>query len=491
MNVKIGLYSTGLKKYWEQFKGLRERLIGYGKHIENKIKEIDGVEVFNFGLVDCEKGAKEAGEWFNANNVSFIFCHVATYTTSSSVLPIHQRCKAPTVILSLQPAAQINYQKTSTGEWLAHCNACAAPEICNAFNRAGIKYNLISGLLGLEKTPPIAVADEVTVNRPEAVRAYREISEWISAAKTVEILQSSRFGFLGNYYSGMLDIYSDFTMLQAAFGMHIEILEMCDLKKCIDSVKKEDIDKIYKDITQFFHISEDSPSDPLVKKPSKEELVWSAHVAVGMEKLVNEYNLGALSYYYHSRENNEYERVQGGMIVGNSLLTAKHVPCAGEADIKTCIAMKICDILERGGSFSEIVTTDYINGTILVGHDGPFHIAIAEGKPVLRGMALYHGKRGLGVSVEAKVKSGPVTMLGITQCDGGLKMIISEGVATEDEIMKIGNTQTHVKFNAEPDEYMEKWFKEAPIHHFALSIGHNGEQFKKIAELLEIKYVMI
>lgn len=491
MSVKIGLYSAGLQKYWEQFEGLKERLIDYGAYIQSRMEEINDVEIYNYGLIDCEEKAKKAGEWFNEKNVSLIFCHVATYVASSSVLPIHQKCKAPVIILSLQPAVQINYSNTSTGEWLAHCNACAVPEICNALNRADIKYQLISGLLGLSKSPSIAIADEVTINRPEAIRAYKEIFQWINAAKTVEILRKSRFGFLGNYYSGMLDIYSDFTMLQATFGIHIEVLEMCDLKKCIDLVKENEKEIIKKNILQFFHISEDSPSDPLVKKPGIEDLDWSAIVAAGMEKLVYEYSLNALSYYYHSRENNEYERIQGAMIVGSSLLTAKHVPCAGEADIKTCIAMKICDILDTGGSFSEIVTTDYINNTILVGHDGPFHIAIAEGKPILRGMALYHGKRGFGVSVEAKVKNGPVTMLGITQAEGGLKMIISEGTATQDEIMKIGNTQTHIRFNASPDEYMEKWFKQAPIHHFALAIGHNGAQFKKIAELLNIKWVEI
>ena len=56
--------------------------------------------------------------------------------------------------------------------------------------------------------------------------------------------------------------------------------------------------------------------------------------------------------------------------------------------------MKICDILGKGGSFCEIVTADYEDGTILLGHDGPFHLEIAKGKPILRGMGLYHGKQG-------------------------------------------------------------------------------------------------
>src|SRR5690606_8417477 len=109
---------------------------------------------------------------------------------------------------------------------------------------------------------------------------------------------------------------------------------------------------------------------------------------------------------------------------------------------------------------------------------GPFHVAIAEGKPILRGMGLYHGKQGTGVSVEAKVKTGPVTTLGVTQTgDGKLKLIISEAESTDGPIMKIGNTQTPVKFRMPPDDYMDRWFAEAPTHHCAMSIGWNGKLF--------------
>ena len=69
---------------------------------------------------------------------------------------------------------------------------------------------------------------------------------------------------------------------------------------------------------------------------------------------------------------------------------------------------------------------------MILGHDGPFHFAISNGKPILRGMGVYHGKRGSGVSVEAKVRPGAVTTLGVTQTrDGRLKFNISEGEAID------------------------------------------------------------
>lgn len=489
---KIGLYTMGLRAYWAQFPGMRERLLDYGTFIAEKIAAEYEAEVFFYGLVDCEQEGKKAGEYMNRNNVDIIFAHSATYVTSASVLPVHQICNAPVVILNLQPTAQINYEKTTTGEWLAHCGACPVPELANAFHRAGIEHHIINGLLGLDYTPAISLADENTANRAEAKRAWREIGEWVVAASVKSGLRGARFGFLGNTYSGMLDMYSDFTMFQAQTGAHLQVIEMCDLNRLLGTVTDAEVKEKRKEIAGFFRISDTDAADPLAQKPTEEQLDWSAKVAAAQEKMALEFDLDALTYYYHGAPGGLYEKIQGGFIVGHSLLTAKGIPCSGEGDLKTCLAMKICDIAGKGGSFCEIVTTDYVRGTILMGHDGPFHLAIAKGKPVLRGMGLYHGKQGTGVSVEAKVRTGGITNLGCTQtADGRLKFIITEAEATDDPIMTIGNTQTHVRFKKDPDAYMDDWFKEAPTHHFAMSVGHNAGLFEKTAELLKIEDVVL
>lgn len=488
---RIGIYSMGLKHYWKQFPGLRERLIEYGEFISRKVEQF-GAEVFFYGLVDCEQAGQQAGEYFNAHNVQLIFAHSATYVTSASVLIVHQICKAPAVILNLQPTARINYAETTTGEWLAHCGACPVPEISNAFNRAGIKFKVVNGLLGLDYTPEISMTDEITCGYKEAVRAWKKIEEWVLAAKVKCNLLGARFGFLGNTYSGMLDMYSDFTMFQAQTGAHLQVLEMCDLDRQLQNVTQAEIEEKLREIEEFFIIGASSAADPLAQKPTQEQLAWSAKIAAAQERMAQEFDLDALAYYYHGAPGNFYEKMQGGFIVGHSLLTSKGIPCAGEGDLKTCLAMKICDILDKGGSFCEIVTVDYKDGTILMGHDGPFHLKIAKGKPILRGMGLYHGKQGTGVSVEAKVRAGDITNLSCTQTlDGGLKFIITEAESTDGDIMAIGNTQTPVKFKQEPDDYMDEWFNQAPTHHFAMSIGHNADLFEKAAYLLEIECVVL
>ncbi len=488
--LRIGLYSAGLKAYWAQFAGLRERLLFYNGFIASKLSEYG--EVANFGLVDCEDSGKEAGEYFNSQNVDIIFAHSATYFTSSSVLPIHQRCKAPTVWLNLQPTARMNYSKTGTGEWLAHCVGCPVPEASNAFERAGIPFHVVNGLLGLNETPEISVADEVTCDMPQAKRAWEEISQWARAAGVKKALSSSRFGYLGGNYSGMLDMYSDFTLMQAAFGIDIKLLEMCDLDSELKKVTDDEVAEKRREIEQFFTISGDSPSDPIAVKPTEEQMNWSAKVACAQERMVKAHALDALTYYYHGADGNYYEQLQGGFIVGHSLLTAKGIPCAGEGDMKTDIAMKICDLFGTGGSFTEIVAMDYISNTMIMGHDGPFHIKIADGKPVLRGMKTFHGKRGTGVSVEAQIKASPVTSLGVTQTYGGkVRLIVSEGMAIDAETLAIGNTQTHIDFGMPLDDYMDDWFKWAPTHHCALSIGHNYSLFEKFALLSGIEIVKV
>jgi L-arabinose isomerase len=481
--ARVGLFSIGHPHYWNQFEGLHDRLIGYGQFIERQVSRWG--EIFNAGMVDNERRAREVGEWFNKQNVDILLCHAATYSMSASVLPVAQICCRPVVVLNLQPAERMDYVRTTTGEWLAHCCSCCVPEISNAFARAGISFRVVSGLLGLDETPAISVANESTAQHPEAIAAWREIEQWTKAAAVCRTLRMGRMGFLGHTYPGMLDMYSDFTAIQSQTGMHVEILEMCDLARLVPLVTSKQTKEKLHEAEEMFIISEDSPADPLAKRPTPEQLDWACRVACALDRLVREFQLDALSYYYRGAADNEYERLQEAFILGNSLLTAHGIPCSGEGDVKTAIAMKICDTLDVGGSYSEFVGIDFVDQTIIVGHDGPFHVGISGRRPILRGMGLYHGKWGSGVSVEAKVRSGPVTTLGVTQTRSGqLKMIVNQGMATDGEILRIGNTMTPVKFAKNPSQHMNEWFALGPTHHFALSVGHNAALFEKVASLL-------
>ncbi|MCC6585139.1 MAG: L-fucose/L-arabinose isomerase family protein [Bryobacterales bacterium] len=457
--ARIGVFGIGLAAYWPQFPGLKERLQGYQAGLEQRMSEL-GPAVISAGLVDTPERAREAAAFFAREDVDVIFCYVGTYATSSQVLPVVQRTKVPVVVLNLQPTPSLDYENTDTGEWLANCSACCVPEISNVFARSRVDFHVVSGVL---------TGDE---------KAWGEIRAWCKAAIAAAALRKSRIGFLGHTYPGMLDMYSDFTMIHAQTGAHIEILEMCDLDKLVAQVTDAEIAAKIDEARVCFEIADNVVAD---------DLRWAARVSVGLDRLVSELQLDGLTYYYRGMDGNRYEQLGAGLILGNSLLTARGIPASGEGDLKTCLAMKIMDSLGAGGSYTEFYAMDFVDNFVLMGHDGPGHIAISNEKPVLRGLGLYHGKRGCGVSVEFKVRTGPISILGMTQtADGNLKMIAAQGESISGPILKIGNTNSRLKFPLGPAEFVNRWCMEGPTHHCALGIGKQMELIRKVGKLLGV-----
>jgi len=496
-SCRIGLFSIGLAAYWPQFPGLQERLAGYGDFVGEKLRALGG-EVVNVGLIDDQPSALHAGDRFIREDVDLIVCYVTTYSTSSQVLPAVARANRPVLILNLQPTAQLQYARTGTAEWLANCQACCVPEIACAFERCGIDFHTVTGLLGLETQTPAALANEVTAHHPAAIVAWNEIGEWLQAVQIKRTLERSRIGFLGHTYPGMLDMYSDFTQHTGQLGAHIEVLEMDDLEACVNDVNEAQVEAKRDEALAIFEVSEDSPSDPLAKKPKPEEMEWACRVAVGLDKLAADFDLNGLAYYHRGVDGNQYERLGAGLILGCSLLTARGIPCSGEGDLKNCMAMKAMDTLGAGGSYTELYAMDFEEKFILMGHDGPFHTGIAQGKPILRGLGLYHGKRGYGVSVEAQVQTGPITILGLTQtADGRLKWLVAQGWSLPGEILRIGNTNSRLRFTPKADddfdvaEWMNAWATQGPTHHVALGVGHRAGALQKFARVLGLECVRL
>ena len=490
--VKVGLFSIGLAAYWPQFPGLRERLEGYGAFVRRTVQAL-GADVVDVGMVDDPPSALAAGDRFAREDVDMVVCYVTTYATSSQVVPAVQRLRRPVLILNLQPTAQLAYLRTGTAEWLANCQACCVPEIACAFERCGVPFHTVTGLLGLDRQTPGALADEVTAAHPAARAAWDEVGQWLAACRAQRALARSRIGFLGHTYPGMLDLYSDFTQHTSQFGAHIEVLEMDDLEMRVHAVTDGQSRAKRDEALSAFEVSGDSPSDPLARTPAPEELDWACRVAVGLDALVRDFGLHGLTYYHRGGGGNAYERLGAGVILGCSLLTARGVPCSGEGDLKNCVAMKVLDVLGAGGSFTELYAMDFTDRFLLMGHDGPFHAGIAEGRPVLRGLDLYHGKRGGGVSVEAQVRNGPVTILGLTQRrDGRLKWLCAEGWSLPGERLRIGNTNSRLRFTPGPDDdfdvaaWMNRWAAEGPTHHVALGVGHVRATVLKLAALLDM-----
>jgi L-arabinose isomerase len=322
-------------------------------------------------------------------------------------------------------------------------------------------------------------------------RSAALIREWVYAAKAVHALRNARIGLLGHPFEGMLDMNVDPTNFSAAFGMHVDMVEMGDLQKRVDDATEDDIAAMIQRIDDFFTFPEPG-SDRIAGTVTPEAKRKSARVAVGLERLVADFSLDGIAHYYRGLNGNSDEELIANIIVGASLLTAQGIPVAGEGDLKNCTAMMILDRLDAGGSFCELHPADFTEDFVFVGHDGPGHIGISNEQPALRGLSMYHGKFGSGVSVEFKVKNGPVTIAGLTvREDGRFALIVAEGESLPGPIPQTGNTNTRCKFNPDMPTFIENWTDAGVTHHFALGIGRQVGVLKKIGRIVNMEVEVV
>jgi L-arabinose isomerase len=470
-NLKTGLLGIGLETYWGQFEGLLEKLLSIQSGISERLTRL-GSEVIDAGMVDSPSKAIAAAELFNRQGIELLILNISTYALSHNVLPLLQRTSAPILVLNLQPVKSLDFERFNsigdrgkmTGEWLSLCQSCVTPELAGVFSRTGIRYHLVTGYL-----------DEDYV--------WKEIGEWIEACRVKLILHDNRVGVIGHYYNGMLDVYSDITMLASAFGSHFELMEFGGLKKHYDSVSETDVNDKIREFRSWFEVSPECSGD---------DLIDAAKGSVALDRIVALNNLSSIAFYYEGEGDTGYEKIVTTLIPGMTLLTGRNIPVAGECEIKNVLAMKIMDAFGCGGSFSEFYLVDYEKDEILLGHDGPAHYKIAEGKPGLIPLPVFHGKAGKGLSIQMKVADGPVTLLSVCQgADGKITLLLAEGESVPGATMQIANTNSRYRFPIGAREFINRWSMAGPSHHCAIGVGHISEKISKLADLLNVDFLRI
>ncbi|MFI6599620.1 arabinose isomerase [Nonomuraea sp. NPDC050536] len=457
--TRVGLVAGGLGAYWPQFPDLLPQLRRSAARVSERMGEL-GCEVVDVGFIsDAQEGAA-AAEKLRAAGCDLIVGFLTTYMTATMLLPVAQRSGAPVLLINLQPTESMDHDTFDTGQWLAYCGACPLPEMANTFIRAGIPFRSVSGYL-------------------EDERAWRRIEGWVKAAGVRAALRRGRHGLMGHLYPGMLDVSTDLTLVPVNFGGHVEVLEFDDLRVRVERVSSAEV-KERMDLTREVFALDDSVDTA--------DFEWAAQVSLGLDRLVADFGLDSLAYYHRGLDGEIHERLGAGMILGSSLLTARGIPAAGEYELRTSLAMLIMDRLGAGGSFTELQALDFLRGHVEMGHDGPAHLAISSRRPLLRGLGVFHGKRGWGVSVEFDVAHGPVTAFGVRQGrDGRFAFVASEGVTVDGPHLKIGNTTSRVDFGRDPGEWTDAWSATGISHHWALGTGHRVPELRALAELLEIE----
>src|SRR5215218_5055834 len=461
--TRIGLVAGGLGAYWPQFPDLLPQLQASAHRVSERFAALD-CEVVDVGFIsDAHDGAR-AAERLRREGCDLIVGFLTTYMTASMLVPVAQRSGAPVLLLNLQPTEAMDHASFDTGAWLAYCGACPLPEMANAFERCGIDFRSVSGYL-------------------EDERAWTRIERWIRAAGVRAAFRHGRHGLLGHLYPGMMDVITDPTLVSSQLGGHVEILEIDDLRVRVEKVTEAET-AARMDLAQEIFTLDDSVVE--------EDFRWGATVSVALDRLGEDFSLDSLAYYHRGLDGELHERVAAGMMLGASLLTARGIPAAGEYELRTSLAMLVMDRLGAGGSFTELQALNFHDNVVEMGHDGPAHLAISSAKPLLRGLGVYHGKRGWGVSVEFDVKHGPVTALGLGQLrDGRFRLIASEGEVVPGPLLQIGNTTSRVDFGSDPGEWTDAWSASGVAHHWALGTGHRTADLKAVADLLHLELEVV
>lgn len=459
----VGLVAGGLGAYWPQFPNLLPQLQQSARRVAERMRAID-CDVVDVGFIsDAEDGARAAEE-LRVAGCDLIVGFLTTYMTASMLVPVAQRSGAPVLLINLQPTESMDHATFGTGEWLAYCGACPLPEMANAFLRVGVPFRSVSGY----------VEDE---------RAWARIGSWIKASGVRGTLRHGRHGLLGHLYPGMLDVATDLTLVPANLGGHVEVLEIDDLRVRVERATDQQVSERMALTRDIFDIDDTVQAD---------DFRWAATVSVGLDQLIEDFSLDSLAYYHRGLDGEQHERLGAGMILGASLLTGRGVPCAGEYELRTSLAMLVVDRLGGGGSFTELQALNFRDNVVEMGHDGPAHLAISQRRPLLRGLGVYHGKRGWGVSVEFDVRHGAVTAVGVAQQrDGGFRLVASEGTVVEGPLLRIGNTTSRVDFGRDPGEWTDAWSATGISHHWALGVGRLLPDLRATADLLGMELMEV
>ena len=460
--ARIGLLPTGHHYYWEQYPRLKQM----GLRMYDKLQALlePMADVVAPELVDTPEKSREAGALFAREAVDMVLVFPFGYTPSMDMLPALQATDVPVRILNAHEDSSYDYGTADTTEYLHHEGVCCVPELAGSLVNAGRRFRV--------RTGPF-----------HDKRLQHELQSDCAGVAAARALRQMNVGLIGHVYPGMSDMPIDEARLLRATGRMLVRPEIEEFENAFQQVTEDQVEEM---LTQFHTMYEVESS------VTREHMRFSAQVAVVFDEIIHKYDLAAFGYYWWGeRELVTQLRAQSGLAV--SRLAALGRPGVTEGDVKTAIAMKILDLLGGGGMFVEFFAMDFDENSLLMGHDGPSNINVAQGKPRLTHLDTHHGKSGHGLGIDFDMQEGPVTLLNLTQFGAGdtFKLIYAVAEIIPGTILHIGNPNARVKISQPLHEFIDAWCQQGPSHHIALGIGDHGQALETFAEAMRFPIVRV
>jgi L-arabinose isomerase len=459
---RIGLLPTGHEIYWSQFPGLKDRCQAMLSQARQRLEGIG--EVIAPELVDTPEKSRQAGRLFASAGVDIVLIFPLGYTTGMAMAPAVMGLSVPLRIVNAHADSSYDYASADTATYLYHEGPCCVPEYAGTLVQLGKPFKVVTGHFGQEAFWAQLAAD---CQGAAAARAFRELN----------------FAVIGNTYTNMTDMPTDEHRLLRSTGRLLvrpEVEEVLEAYRAVTEAQLEDM------FSQFRRMYEVEPS------VTNEHLRFSAQTAVAYDAVIRRHDIDAFGYYWWGQTELATQlRSQSALAV--SRLGAMGIPGVTEGDVKTAMAMKLLDLLGGGGMFLEFFSMDFDEGFILMGHDGPSNINVADGRPVLQHLDVHHGKTGHGLGIDFRMRQGPITLVNLTQFGAGatFKLIYTTAEVIGGDILHIGNPNCRVRVTKPIPQFMDDWCRQGPCHHIALGLGHLDRQVETFAQAIGFDCVRV
>jgi len=459
---RIGLLPTGHFYYWDQFPRLKELGLRMYERLRALLEEIG--EIVAPELVDTMEKARRAGEFFRQQDLDILLVFPFGYTPGMCVLPAAEHVDVPIRLLNAHEDSSYDYGNADTTDYLHHEGVCCIPEYAAGLVSMGRQFRVLTGPFGSQ-------------------RLWAEVRADCEGAAAARAFRAANMGLIGQTYTNMVDMPIDEHRLLRATG---RMLVRPEVEEIEQAYRRATPDRVQEMVAQFRELYDvdDTVTDDHMK--------FSAQLAVAYDEVIHKHDIHAFGYFWWG-ETEWITQLRSQSALAVSRLAALGRPGVTEGDVKTAAAMKILDLLGAGGMFVEFFGMDFDEDFLLLGHDGPGNINVAEGRPRLQHLGVHHGKSGHGLGIDFDVKQGPVTLLNLSQFDAGesFKLVHTTAEVIPGEILRIGNPNCRVRLSRPIHEFIDAWCQQGPAHHVALGIGDVGRQIETFAEAMKLRMLRV